>query len=391
MGITLDPERLSRGQAFANSWEPDRLLKAIAKSPRSLETGIVDLEKLPEPNDIESKEKATEDLGNMRCLPNEIVDFIISKLDIPSAISLSYVNRIANDFVQQSPMSFLRKWAPGMPRILKKTQIHKNWSIHELKEAIICERCVVCGDASVQLYLPTLERICHPCVHENHVYWCLPVEQAAIIFGLDLPDLINTQTMYLPNLSKNGFDLGDLGAWVIPIKLALTKALKLYGTRKGIKRAVEGNPSSLDVEEEPGTPDDEEFVVENDSDVFRAAPLNSPNSVKLRLLISAGNFNQRAHYHGVSCRVPVVNRDNTCRTIYSCRGCTAMLTHPRMDSISDSNMQMMGLDPALNKHQRSFAIFRRAFRMWTEDEIIEHIRTDCIGSWFLLDAEEKNE
>jgi hypothetical protein len=40
--------------------------------------------------------------------------------------------------------------------------------------------------------------------------------------------VIDTQTMYLPQLSKVDLDFGDLGAWVVPIKLALTKALELY-------------------------------------------------------------------------------------------------------------------------------------------------------------------
>ncbi|KAF7526549.1 hypothetical protein PCG10_003940 [Penicillium crustosum] len=395
MNLTLDPEQLSWGQNFANSREPAKMLKIIAKSPRTLETGIVDIEVKPVPEPITPKEKVTEDLGNMRCLPNEIFDMIVNKLDMPSAISLSYVNRIANQLVLKSPVGFLRQWAPGMPKILRKTQIHENWSIHELKEAIMRENCVVCGASSVQLYLPTMERICHPCLHENHSYWCLPIEKAAIIFGLDLPDLINTQTMYLPRLSRNEFDLGDLGAWIIPVKLALTKALELYGTRRGIKHAAEGTASSSDGEDELGTldddDDDEEFVVENQHDIYRAAPLDSPNSVKLRLLLSMGNYHQNAHHHEVACRVSVVNRDNTRKIIYSCRGCTAMLTHPKMESISDSHMKMMRLDPALDKYERSFAIFRRAFSVWTEADMIEHIRTECIGSWFLLYAEGQNE
>ncbi|CAI7604746.1 unnamed protein product [Penicillium crustosum] len=360
MNLTLDPEQLSWGQNFANSREPAKMLKIIAKSPRTLETGIVDIEVKPVPEPITPKEKVTEDLGNMRCLPNEIFDMIVNKLDMPSAISLSYVNRIANQLVLKSPVGFLRQWAPGMPKILRKTQIHENWSIHELKEAIMRENCV-----------------------------------AAIIFGLDLPDLINTQTMYLPRLSRNEFDLGDLGAWIIPVKLALTKALELYGTRRGIKHAAEGTASSSDGEDELGTldddDDDEEFVVENQHDIYRAAPLDSPNSVKLRLLLSMGNYHQNAHHHEVACRVSVVNRDNTRKIIYSCRGCTAMLTHPKMESISDSHMKMMRLDPALDKYERSFAIFRRAFSVWTEADMIEHIRTECIGSWFLLYAEGQNE
>lgn len=389
MNLTLDPEELSWGHDFANSREPAKMLRILAKSPRTLETGIVDIEVRPVPKAIRPKEKATEDLGYMRRLPNEILDMIVNKLDMPSAISLSYVNRIANQLVQKSPVGFLRQWAPGMPKILKKTQIHENWSIHELKEAIMREKCVICGASSVQLYLPTMERICHPCLHENHSYWCLPIEKAAIIFGLDLPDLINTQTVYLPRLSRNGFDLGDLGAWVVPVKVALTKALELYGTRKGIKHAVEGTVFSTYGEEESGTLDDdgEEFVVENQHDIYRAAPLDSPNSVKLRLLISMGNYHQHAHHHEVSCRVSVVNRDNTRKMLYSCRGCTAMLTHPKMESISDSQMEMMRLDPAFDKYERSFEIFRRAFSVWTEADMIEHIRTECIGGWFLLHAE----
>ncbi|KOS47444.1 hypothetical protein ACN38_g1589 [Penicillium nordicum] len=393
MNLTLDPEQLTLGHDLAINWEPAKVLRIIAKSPRTLETGIVDLELRPVPEHIRPKGKATEDLGDMKHLPNEILDMIINKLDLPSAISLSYVNRIANQLVQESPVAFLRKWAPGMPKILKKSQIHENWSIHDLKEAIIGEKCVVCGASSVQLYLPTMERICHPCLHEDHSYWCLPVGQAAIIFGLDLTDLINTQTVYLPQLSKNGFDLGDLGAWVIPVKLALTKALEMYGTRKGIKRAVEGTPFNIDGEEETSDEDDddEEFEVENPHDVYRAAPLDSPIPVKLRLLISMGNYHQNAHHHAVSCRVPVVNRDNRRKLMYSCRGCTAMLTHPRTGSMSDSYMKMMRLDPALDKYQRSFAIFRRAFTVWTEADMIEHIRNECIGAWFLLHAEGQDE
>lgn len=392
MPFTLDPEQLSWGQAFANSCEPATLLKVLAKSPRSLETGIIDIEVKPIPEVIRPKEKPTKDLGNMRHLPNEVVDMIVNKLDMPSAISLSYVNRIANHFVQQSPVSFLRQWAPGISRILKKTQIHKNWSIRELKEAILREKCVVCGDSCVQLYLPTMERICHPCVHDNHAYWCLPVEQAALIFGLDLPDVINTQIMYLPRLSKDGVDfLDDLGAWVVPVKLALTKALQRYGTRKGIKRAVEGNQSGTDDDEEHGNTDDEEFVIENGHDIYRAASLDIPTSVTMRFLVSLGNHHRHAYHHEVTCRVPVVNRDNTRKILYTCRGCTAMLTHPKIESISNSHMKMMGLDPDLDKSERSFVIFRRAFRVWTVAEMMEHVRTECIGGWVLLCVESREE
>ncbi|KAJ6178562.1 hypothetical protein N7519_009023 [Penicillium mononematosum] len=308
---------------------------------------------------------------------------IVNKLDIMSANKFSHVNRLANHFVQQSPMSFLRQWAPGMPKMLRRSQIHLYWNILQLKEAILRVNCVVCGEQSVQLYLPTMERICHPCVHDNHAFWCLPVEQAALIFGLDIPDLVHPQTMYLPQLSKIDFDYTDLGAWVVPIKLALTKALEMYGTREGIKRAVEGK-TPIPGARKYANPDDEEFEVENQHDIYRAAKLHSPTPVRMRLLVSLGNYHRTAHHHEVSCRVPVVNRDNTRQTHYSCRGCTAMLTYNKGERISDTNMRLMRLDPELDKYERSFQLFRRAFRVWTKEELIEHIRAECIAGWILL-------
>ena len=396
--ITLEPEQLAWGKDFATYQEAAKVLSILGNSPRSLETGIVDVEVRPVPVAIKPKGTATADLGMISRLPNEVVDMIINKLDLPSAISLSYVNRIANHYVQKSAVSLLRQWAPGLPKILMNIQSLKIWSIHDLKEAIIREKCVMCGNSTVQLYLPTMERICHPCVHNNHAYWCLPLERAALIFGLDLPDLIGPETVFLPRLGKDDDDLADLSAWVIPVKVALARALELHGSRKAIKRAAEGMSPGSD-EGDEGEDDDEydedddsdnEFTVVNQHDIYRAVSLDAPNAVKMRFLISLGNCNMHAFHHEVSCRVPVVNRDNTRKLLYSCRGCTAMLTHPQMETISDTHMRMMQLDPALDKYERSFEIFRRAFHVRNVFEMVEHVRTECIGGWFLLHAEGQN-
>lgn len=319
----------------------------------------------------------------MSCLPNEVVDMIVNQLDIMSANKFSHVNRLANHSVQRSPMSFLRQWAPGIAKMLKHTQIHLYWNILQLKEAILRETCVVCGESSVHLYLPTMERICHPCVHDNHAYWYLPVELAAIIFGLDIPDLIHTHTLFLPQLSKIDFYYTDLGAWVVPIKLALTEALEKYGNCEGIKRASEGK-SPLAVVETFANPDDEEFEVETQHDIYRATKLDSPTPVRMRLLVSLGNCHRTAYHHEVSCLVHVINRDNTRQTHYSCRGCTAMHTYNKGERISDINIRLMRFDPALVKYERSFEIIRRAFRVWTETDLIKHIRAECIAGWILM-------
>ncbi|KAJ5372326.1 hypothetical protein N7517_004332 [Penicillium concentricum] len=389
MNITLNTEQLSKGRALANSWEPAQLLKMLAKNPRTMKNGPLDFEEGHVPEMLRFKEEGTKGFGNLSGLPNEIVDTIVNILDMPSAISLSYVNSTANFFVRKSPVSFLRQWAPGLPKLLKQTRIQKHWTIRELRDAIRRENCVVCGDLCVQLYLPTMERICHPCMHDNHAYWCLPVEQAALIFGLDLPDVINSHTMYLPRLSRNGFDLGEFGAWVVPVKVALTRALQLYGTRKAIKRAAEGIMSGIDEAEEHDISDDGEFVVENQNDIYRAASL-STHSAPLRSLGLLERPQMHIYHHDVICQVPVVT-GNTRKVLQLCRGCTAMLTHTKLKDIHESHMKMMGLDPELDRFERGFKIYRRAFRVRTEAEMVNHIRTECVGGWILMCDERQNE
>ncbi|CAI7574440.1 unnamed protein product [Penicillium glandicola] len=359
MNINLNQEQLSKGRAVANNWGLARLLITFAMNPRTMQDGRPNSDGRPLSKVVRLKEDGLQDLGNLRCLPNELVDMIVNKLDLPSAISLSYVNHAANAFVQKSPVTLLKRWAPELPKILKKSQIQKSWSLCELKDVIRRERCAGCGESCAQLYLPTMERICHPCMHDNHTYWCLPVEHAAMIFGLDLPDLINYQTMYLPRLSKTS-DVGELGAWVIPVKLALTKALELYGTRKAIKHAVEGSPST-DEDEEPDSSKDDKFVIKNHYDIYRAAPLNLPNTVQARLLTTLAKSDIHAHHNEITYRVPVVPRGNAREFLHLCRGCTAMMTRD-LESISDAQMRMMGFDPALDRYERAFVIFRRAFR-----------------------------
>ncbi|KAJ5428043.1 hypothetical protein N7445_009497 [Penicillium cf. griseofulvum] len=391
--LTLSTERLSRGRALAENWEPAKLLRILAKSPRDIQDGTLDFEEGYVPEAPRFNEEGTKGLGNLRCLPNELMDMIVNMLDMPSAISLSYVNRTANKFVRNSPVSFLRRWAHGLPKILNQTQIHENWTIGDLKDAIRREKCVVCGNLCVQLYLPTMERICHPCMHDNHAYWCLPVEQAALIFGLDLPDVINFQTMYLPRMSRNCLDLGDLSAWVVPVKVALTRALQLYGTRKAIKRAAEGNLSSIDEaeehDEEHGT-DDEDFVIENQHDIYRAASLSS-HYTSIRPLDTVGMDIGHIYHHDVTCQVPVVPYGNTRKILQLCRGCTAMLTLTKLKDIDESHMKSMGLDPELDGFERGFAFYHRAVRVRTEAEMIKHIRTECVGGWTLLCAEREDE
>ncbi|KAJ5970933.1 uncharacterized protein N7479_000851 [Penicillium vulpinum] len=394
MNIILDPEQLSWGQAYANNCEPTKLLERLAKYPHIPTREANSFEGVPLPEAIIFEEEGTTDLGTLRCLPNEVVDMIVNKLDVPSAISLSYVNRTANVFVQNSSFSFLRRWTPGLPKILEETQIHKNWSICELKDAIRRETCMSCGDPAVQLFLPTMERICHACTHDNTAYWCLPIEQAGLIFALDLPDIIDFRTIYLSRLSLNGQGFGDLGAWVVPVKAVLARALEVYGSRKAIKRAAEDNSSSsdedADADVEEGIPNNDEFVVENQNDIYRAASLTINTSPRYSPDLP-DSLEPQSYRHDVVCWAPVVPHGNTRTPLQMCRGCTAMLTHPRIRDISDSHMKMMGLDPEIDALERGYQIYRRTFRMRSETEMIQHVRTECLGGWILLYAECLNE
>ncbi|KAJ6178561.1 hypothetical protein N7519_009022 [Penicillium mononematosum] len=69
MSLNLVPEHISWGQAFANTREPSKMIEILGNSPRSLNTGIVDIEVRPVPVAIEPKGEPVKDLGGYELPP----------------------------------------------------------------------------------------------------------------------------------------------------------------------------------------------------------------------------------------------------------------------------------------------------------------------------------
>ncbi|KAJ5455242.1 hypothetical protein N7475_010363 [Penicillium sp. IBT 31633x] len=390
MDFRLNSELMIKQRTIANSREPAELLELLAPThSHHMFPEDLDVEKWPLPVRMKFKEKGKKDLETMSCVPNEVMDMIVGKLDLPSALSLSYVNRTANVLIQKSPVPFLKQWAPKLPRILKESYIQSEWTISQLKDVIRCGNCVSCGETCDHIFLATMERVCQPCIQYNHAYWCLPFNKAVLIFGLGPKEIAKIKPIYVPGLSITS-GLTDPSAWVVPTKTVLAVGLQLHGSRKGIKHAAEGSRTPEE-DKNSGNPDGkDDFVVKSQWDFYRAASLDPSTPAELRTPLILRHLHIQVHSRGISLRAFVVPQGNTRKIIRSCRGCAAMLTHPNLELITNQQMEMMRLDPDLNKYERGVVLFRRAFRVWTAAEMIEHIRSECLGGWSLMNIERPN-
>ncbi|KAJ5780678.1 hypothetical protein N7457_005838 [Penicillium paradoxum] len=387
MYLNMDADLMARQRDIANNLETGEALRVFSPElVHSLFPSDLEAEQWPVPARINFEEEGTKDLGDLRALPNEIMDLIIKKLDLPSAISFSYVSRTANVLIQQSPVPFLKQWAPDMPKFLRNSYIQREWSIAQIKATLRCSQCVSCGESCSRIFLATMERVCQPCMQYNHAYWCLPIQQAAITFGLPAIEVTKLTPIYIPGLSVRNLGSRDQSAWVVPIKVALAKGLELYGTRDAIRRHVEAYSPRPDTLQGGSDPNEETFTIRSHLDIYRSASLDPLTPAELRSPLVTKYPHVHVHSAGISIRTFVVPYGNTRKIMRSCRGCAAMITHPNLALLNTRQMQMLRLDPNLTSLERGVVLFRRAFRVWELPELLDHLRNECLGGWALMHA-----
>jgi hypothetical protein len=401
MRFLSDPYIIDMLQAKATSMDPDELLNIVAQG--DLAGPIDDTVEIgkrfhPEKEDPENEAEAA-DMGDMRSLPFVLLQDIVEHLDLRSALNFSLVNRIANSVVEESPVTFLKKWAPGFPRALSFTRIIRSWTILQLKNTIRSGHCVSCGNLTKTIWLANMERCCQPCMQHNQAYWCLNKKQTTVAFALTMEEIDKIRPIFVMGLLDDNTDenfpnglldprsLRDYGSWVYPIKHTLARALEVYGSREAVKAAAEevrteliGDPRFVDIR-------GASFLSEFHYDHFRDASLKPLTSAQLRSPEFINHWSIPAVANGGYFTAPVVPHAQTQLIIHGCRGCIVFLTHPHTLMLDEQERKYLGIDPFWTPEEAYVEIYRRAYRMRTVDEMVEHIRTQCLGGWSLIHEE----
>jgi hypothetical protein len=127
------------------------------------------------------------DLGALKAMPTEILDNIISLLDIATIDQFKAVNRRVYEAVNSHRhFGLLNREADGTLRALRAINVSYIFSVQAVFEALCVKECTRCGDFGGYMYLPALERLCWQCLETNDRYVPMREMTALRTMGLTL-------------------------------------------------------------------------------------------------------------------------------------------------------------------------------------------------------------
>lgn len=139
---------------------------------------------LPETSPICQK-PASSSMGRIEILPPEILLLILNLVDFQTLSRLSRVCRRAKAIVEAlAAYKELRQHAPDVLAALGKTRLLKYHSAALLRQTLRESRCVSCFDFGAFFFLPTCERVCFECLHQNHALRVTTLNMARKCFHL---------------------------------------------------------------------------------------------------------------------------------------------------------------------------------------------------------------
>ncbi|KAI9163462.1 hypothetical protein HJFPF1_05076 [Paramyrothecium foliicola] len=250
---------------------------------------------------------STNGVGVLDALPLELMQAILSGLDLCSLMDFMCVNRRAEDLVNSLPQyRAINTHASGALRGILSIGTGRWITCRTLYEKLCSPGCAQCNDFASYLYLLTCKRVCFLCLSTDQIYLPLSPGRASCKFGLDgsvvntLPRMKVIPGIYSPNEKKvrapsvlvdyeSAFHAGvlvhgSLGAMYSFAAKAEARKLQAYKTRLEVAQQFEPatrcirrprNPDPFDAES--GNPFRFVAIVE--------IPVDPDDTSKFRILV----------------------------------------------------------------------------------------------------------
>jgi len=166
-------------------------------------------ENLPTPPDYYIYTSPEVGLGSLGILPLELLQRILSQLDLRTLTDIRRVNHLALQFVASIPQyKAINTHASDALRGILSIETGR-WITCETLYAILCKpECEQCGDFGGYLYILTCKRVCFLCFTSEQTYLPLRYIHAIQKFGLNhqildtLPQMRSIPGIYSPNQKK---------------------------------------------------------------------------------------------------------------------------------------------------------------------------------------------
>lgn len=190
-------------------------------------------------------------LGVLDRLPPEILDSIISSLDISAVDQFKGVNRRGFEIVDtHTQFSVLNSQAHGTLRAIRVIKIGHTITVQALFEKLCESECNECGDYAGYMYLATLERVCFRCFTKNDRFVPLNDIDASKRFGLT-PEVLRTVPHFrcfprppsIRRMYPDGLSYKQNHIWLVDCESARRAGIAYHGSFESMEEYV-ANPDA---------------------------------------------------------------------------------------------------------------------------------------------------
>lgn len=313
----------------------------------------------PMPSAI-SRDSSSSSIGRLDILPQELLLDVLDLLDFQSLSRLSRVSLEGKRAVEAlRSYRDVMKYAPSILGALGATRLLQTHSSALLRQTLRSEKCVSCFEFGPFLFLPTCERVCFDCLHDNIALHLTTVTFAKRCFALTddqigrIPILHSIPGSYCVMWKVTHRESHRL----VSIKQVKQLAIEVHGSPENVAELMPTDSSGMDYNE---------FHARRR---FHEAPLEPPGCDTS--LLPPDESYVRDKYCGMAAiRIPVLTSSGP---DYGrlCRGCK----HVAGNFIGPTRSRRTG-DPA--RHFLSTLT-----RLRTKSEFTDHVR-ECYGVRVML-------
>ncbi|KAI5865425.1 hypothetical protein GGS23DRAFT_426333 [Durotheca rogersii] len=184
-------------------------------------------------------------LGRIDTLPPELLLFILNLLDFQSLSRLSRASFRAKAIVEALPAyQELLEHAPDVLVALGRTRILRYHSAALLRQTLRTNRCESCFDFGAFLFLPTCERVCFQCLHENHALRVTTLNLAKKCFHLTNSHLKKIPVLHsIPGTYSVMFHVSRRKVYrLVSVKQVKQLAIEVHGSAENVARLLPPTP-----------------------------------------------------------------------------------------------------------------------------------------------------
>lgn len=178
-------------------------------------------------------------LGSLDALPLELLQIILSQLDIRTLTDFQFVNRRAAELAGSLPKySAINRYFPIAIRAILSIHTGRWITCETLYTKLCTAECEECGDFGGYLYLLTCKRVCFICLAHQQAYMPLSPIYASRKFGLDrqlvnsLPLMKVLPGIYAPNAKKTTAKV------LVDYQACLDAGIERHGSAPAMERFV---------------------------------------------------------------------------------------------------------------------------------------------------------